>query len=265
MFKTVEYGTGVKRKFTLRPYTCKQEREIVIAFTINEENLTEENLISTLESLNDCFKEDLRIEELNIDEVKFLLLSLRSLAIGEECNIKNQCPHCKQAFDSTIDIGGMLINSTSKESSIKLGDFLFNFKETFNDNEMIDYISDIIHEEKSIINREDINIIIENLSFEDYDKLEEFIKSSRTKFNFKYTGKCPYCNEPIIFNFGTTEFILRSMSEDSFVSFYKTISDIVYFGKYSKLDVDSMFPFERNILSGMLQKTIEELKNAKPA
>jgi hypothetical protein len=265
MFKIVEYGSGIKKKFTLSPYTCKEEREIVISFTINEENLTDKNLRMTLEHLKGCIKEDFEVDELNIDEVKFLLLSLRSLAIGEECNIKNQCPHCKQAFDYVIDIGGMLNDSNCNEEYVKLDNFVFYFRETFNDNEMNDFISKIIFQEHSIINREEINKIIDDLDFDDYDKLEEFVKNSRTIFNFKFIGKCQYCEEPISFNFGGVDFILKSLSEDSFVSFYKTISDIVYFGKYSKLDVDSMFPFERNILTGMLQKTIEELKNAKPA
>ena len=49
------------------------------------------------------------------------------------------------------------------------------------------------------------------------------------------------------------------MSEDSAASMYQTYNDFVFHGKYSKLDIDSMYPFERTILISLLNKTIEEM------
>ena len=52
------------------------------------------------------------------------------------------------------------------------------------------------------------------------------------------------------------------MSEDSLMTLYKSYNHLVFFGHYSKQDIDDMLPFERVIFIGLLNKTKEDLSNA---
>jgi hypothetical protein len=58
------------------------------------------------------------------------------------------------------------------------------------------------------------------------------------------------------------KYVIDCLSEDSLVSFYKSITNLVYFGHFSKLDIDSMFPFERSIYNGLVQANINEYNNS---
>jgi hypothetical protein len=49
------------------------------------------------------------------------------------------------------------------------------------------------------------------------------------------------------------------MSEDSLMSIYQTYNDLTFFGKYTKQDIDTLYPFERTILISLLNKTREDM------
>jgi hypothetical protein len=56
------------------------------------------------------------------------------------------------------------------------------------------------------------------------------------------------------------DFIIDNMSEETLSSIYKLYNDFVYGSKYTKQDIDTMYPFERQILISLLNKTNEENK-----
>ena len=44
------------------------------------------------------------------------------------------------------------------------------------------------------------------------------------------------------------------------MSIYRTYNDMCMFGNYNKKDIDSLYPFERTILIGLINKTREDMK-----
>ena len=58
-----------------------------------------------------------------------------------------------------------------------------------------------------------------------------------------------------------TNFIIKAMSTESLGSMYNTYTNLTYFGHYTKLDIDSMYPFERTFLITNLNK-LKEKENA---
>ena len=58
-------------------------------------------------------------------------------------------------------------------------------------------------------------------------------------------------------------FVISSLSEDSLISLYKTISNLIFHGQYTKTDIDNMIPFERSIFVSLLETNLKELQEAR--
>ena len=56
------------------------------------------------------------------------------------------------------------------------------------------------------------------------------------------------------------DYIIEIMSDDTLMSLYKSYNFLIYFGHHTKEGVDSMYPFERSIFIGLLNKTKEDLE-----
>lgn len=263
MFSKISYGNGnFKKSFIFKPYTSKDERELLISFSLNEEKIDEEYLRKTLKFLSEFIDPKPNIDELSINEVKLLLLKLRGISVGEEIPVSDTCPHCGQPDDFNLNLENLIQNGTV-EPIFERDDYKIILKDTFIDSsEMIDYIYSINFNDQNLINSEDILLFIDNMSPEDYDSLNEVINNFKVTFNFYNYIKCIKCGEEIKRKMESPLFISSIMTEDSLLSFYTTISDMVYYGKYTKQDIDSMFPFERNVLYGMLKTKIDEYNQA---
>jgi hypothetical protein len=48
------------------------------------------------------------------------------------------------------------------------------------------------------------------------------------------------------------------VSENTLFELYQFYNNLKFFGNYSLLEIDSMYPFERPIFMGLLNKTIDE-------
>jgi len=274
MFRLVKYGTGaVKREISVFPYNSEMEREVLISSAIRG---FEENGL-TVKDIYFYFEENFKpfIEDVSEEEMKFLLFNLRGISVGEEIPQKISCKNCQKVTDSPLVIADLIKMPLSSDNDIKLNKVNFYFKDTFQNSKEEDYIFKVELREENIpqnlkgkikvINSKDKTVIkdcIDNLSLEDYNSLLSFIKESRTYFEFFNIKTCPYCGTNIKIKMDSTEFVIENLSEDSLVSFYKSVSDMNYFGKFTKEDIYKMLPFERNIYSGLLQVQIEEYKNA---
>lgn len=259
MFKTLEYGVGhFKKKFVLRPYTTKQELDILIACTLNEEP----NPYEILTNLNGCISTSEDLQNLNGDEVKLLLLSLRSISVGESVEHKGKCPHCGKPYDTELALDD-LFELENDSGEIILNGVKFYIK----DDEIFKIEAKSNLNGIGLINSKDKTIIqdvIDNLSFEDYDQLLEFIKSSKMKFKFFNLIHCLFCSGEILINMSKNSYILDILSEDTLVSLFKSVADMVHFGKYTKEDIYKMYPFERNIYRGLLEAQLQEYKQTNP-
>ena len=87
----------------------------------------------------------------------------------------------------------------------------------------------------------------------------ELVKKNVTTFSMIKESKCMNCQHTHYFDVSGKDYVINSLSEDTIMSLYQTISDLVFFGKDTKIDIDSMIPFERSLFVGILNKIREEL------
>ena len=86
------------------------------------------------------------------------------------------------------------------------------------------------------------------------------IKRNQVKYNFVKKCSCLKCKSENSFYIGDIKYIIESLSEDTLMSMYRTYNDMCMFGNYNKRDIDSLYPFERTILIGLINKTREDMK-----
>lgn len=267
MFRRLTYGYGASKKtFVLSPYTVKEERDILVACTLNEED--DKNDFG-IDYVFDYLKSHIEPFDASIskDEKKLILYNLRGISVGDEIQIKNICPFCSKGHESALDISSFIFQPESTDEYFSTEDLNFYFKDAYikfdeNPEDFIYCISNVYGSINST-DKFEIKEIIEDLEINKYDELIEFIKKNITVFNFSNTKECPYCKEEVRFKMSEDTYILDTLSEDTLVSYYKTVTDLVFHGKFSKLDIDSFYPFERNIYVGLIQSTIDEYNKAK--
>lgn len=217
------------KKFEITPYNTKQEKEILLLSMIST---------PTLEAaLHICGIADNIIASLSEQEKIAMLYKFRMVSVGDDLSLKFTCKHCKTSSDNVLNIADII-----EESNITNPLISDRFKTLTEDNF-----------------QEFINKDIDELEIDEYEKLFEETKSSITKFNFKKPIICQKCSKENHISIEKPEFVIDNLSEDTIMSLYQTYNDLTYFGKYTKQDIDTLYPFERTILISLLNKTREDL------
>jgi len=222
MKKIIKYGN---KTFELDSYTSAQEKDLLLA-------TSGDYTLSTLfDILKPCIKGD--VENLTDNEVKMLLVELRNISVGETFSLIKKCNKCSEKFDFTISFEGI------EEGNLKPFNGI-NFKDALTDeyNDFVDFD-------------------IDELDIQEYDELINYIDENKTKFNFTSITTCPFCNTKNEV-FLTDSLLGNNMSEDTLQNYYQTIANMIYHGHYSKLDIDSMLPFERSIYLSLLNEEIKK-------
>mgnify|MGYP003973076667 CR=1 FL=1 len=216
------------RSFDITPYTTAQEKDFLLLGSLEDTDL--DSGLKILNIANDI------IDSLHKAEKIALLFKHRSVSVGDELNIKYTCSECKQVNESQISIGEMIIPGIPDE------DVIDQYKPLTDDN-LQDFVK----------------FSIDEMDLDEYDLLRQRISNAITKFDFLRDTACIQCKTVKYFDISKDDNILDSMSDDSLMSIYQLYNDLTFHGKYSKLDIDSMYPFERTIFVGLLNKTREEL------
>ena len=234
--KILEY---CNKKIFLTAFNSAVEKDLLLYISTND-NASLDAVFWMLRNNIEPFGEYSDYEKLAI------ITELRSISVGEVYELKMKCQHCQQRFEFGVQLNNII-------QSGKLGNS-GNSKD-FKGIKVIEAFS-------SNYNDFCPGIDIDDLDTDIYDELIEYIEDNKTKFNFSKDVKCEHCQKinTIVFN---KDILFKNISEDSIENYYKTISSLVYNGKYSKLDLDSMLPFERNIYLGLLNEEIKAHKNAK--
>jgi hypothetical protein len=217
------------KSFSLKPYITSQEKDFLLASTLGEPSLDD--------ALRICEVHDDVISSLSKSEKIAMLWKLRELSVGDEIHLKFKCVHCNNGNENALRIDEIVEDSKITDERI-----VDNFNE-FSEDNFQDFV----------------NIDLEELEIDEYEKLLEETKNTVTKFNFRKPIICQKCGKTNYYNINKPEFIIDNMSEDSLMSIYQTYNDLNYFGQYTKQDIDSLYPFERTILIGLLNKTREDL------
>ncbi len=216
----------LNKEFNLEPYTSKQEKDLILLPDFAEK---EELLDKALEVLN------FNPKGLSENEKKVILYKFREISVGDKVTTKFTCPHCGQTQEQEISISNLITEPIKKSKYIK--------NPLTNSNNIFDYFKNI-----------------DDLDWCKFEELKDNLKDYIVSFNFKRKCNCIKCKEENTIDISDNDFIIHSLSELSYSGIMTTYTNLVYYGHYSKLDVDSMYPFERFILERMLEKEIEALR-----
>lgn len=221
------------KKILISPYCTEKEKDLLIMSSFEIYDLNE--ILRVL-----GVKKKIR-NSLSENEKKVLLYKFREISVGDEINIKFKCSECKQPNEAGISCSDTLVVSEDRDSSIKILD-----KEVTDDN---------LHEFVEMSESE-----IDELDLDEYELLVKKIKDNQVRYNFVKKCKCIKCGFDNSFYIGDIKYIIESLSEDTLMSIYRTYNDMCMFGNYTKRDIDSLYPFERTIMIGLINKTREDMK-----
>lgn len=215
------------KTFSISPYTTAQEKEILLAssFEVND-------VEKIFDILN--FKPEV---ELTDDEKKAILYKFREVSLGDEIDIKFVCDACGQGNDGILEASNFVKPGKRNDPDIK------KIVQTFTEDKMHEYV----------------DIDVDDLDIDEYEKLKQRIIDNQIEIDFIKECKCLKCGTHKKFDMSDTKYIIDVMSEDTLMTLYKSYNFLIFFGKYTKLDIDSMYPFERSIFIGLLNKTKEDL------
>lgn len=224
---TLKY-TYSGKEFVITPYNTNQEKQILLL-----------DLLGSEDQINGALRiigvQDDVIESLSEKEKIALLYKYRTVSIGDEIALGYKCKHCKTPNEVGLDINDLVTSNNITNDKI-----VDQFKKVTEDN-----INDFL------------NVDIDDLDLDEYDQIFNEVRQSITKFNFVRESSCIKCHETNYIDIEKD--VIKYMSEDTLMSMYQTYNDLTFFGKYTKQDIDSLYPFERTILIGLLNKTREEL------
>lgn len=228
----IEYKYG-NRKFNISPYDTKTQKDIVIFSELcsdfNEEAVN--NILSIL---------GIQYNHLTLDEKLALLYKIRSISVGEKLIVNSICPNCKNKQMFELDISDIVIQPEIVDDKI-----IDNYQE-FREEDIQSYVN------------EDVN----ELDLDEYDRLIDKIKRSIVKFNFLHDVRC-VCGQSFKINLKDIKLCIKSLSDESLKAIYESYNNLTYYSHYTKMDVDSMYPFERAILIAMLNETIKKINESR--
>ena len=242
------YGSKYGSKdIIVKQYNTKQEKDILIMLMQNI-NHVHFNILD--EALKIIDYSDELIASLTDNEKRIVLLKCRELSVGDDICFNFSCNKCKKINMATARVDDFFTNRIDADHKIlELDDF--KIVELYGDVqcELNNYIVD---KHGNNINDDDLD----ELDSVVYEDLFDEIKNHTIKFTTEIVGYCS-CGNNVKINL-SDRFVVENMSEDTIHSMYKTYSDLIYYGNYSKQDIDSLIPFERTIFVGMLNATKKE-------
>ena len=186
------------------------------------------------------------------EEIKLAaLLKVREISNGSDCHLKYKCPKCKRITESVILLEDMLDFS------------LFDRVERFRDLKLKDL------ETLGDLNLKDINMLDSLKYFEEPPQLTDLndlkdltlsLKARFPKFKSNMTCRCVLCDFENLVDVNR-QFVIKSLSSQSIAAMYQTYNKLVING-FTKIDVDSMLPFEREIQSNLIDQYIQKLRGS---
>lgn len=221
------------KRILIQPYNTEKEKDLLIMSSFEVYELDE--ILRVLEVDSDI------IHSLSENEKKILLYKFREISVGDEITVKYKCTSCKSHNDAVLSCSDLIQSPEELNPEIKILDI------EVNDENIYDFLYKSPEE-------------IDNLDIDEYENLIELIKLNQVKYNFVKKCTCMKCKQENSFYIGDIKYIIESLSEDTLMSIYRTYNDMCMFGNYNKRDIDSLYPFERTILIGLINKTREDMK-----
>lgn len=219
-----EIGT---KKFLLEPYRTYQEKDILLASSFGANDFDR-----IFEIIGFDYK-----GHLSDNEKKAILYKYREISLGDEVDVKFKCDKCGQGNVGVLDASNFVIPSKRNDDDVKKLD---------------------IPVQDSTLQRF-VDFDVDELDIDEFEELKQRVQDNQISFDFIRKIKCMKCGTEKKFDLSSLEYIIEIMSDDTLMTLYKSYNFLIYFGHHSKKGIDSMYPFERSIFIGLLNKTKEDL------
>ena len=228
-----DFGYTIK----IEPYTVAQEKELLFLETYYPE--FDDDI---LDAALDILKVDSKLySKLSHDEKVILLYKYREVSVDEKFAIQCVCPSCKMPIETEINITNIVKKAELKSDFVRDLKRLPENEEDFQNNFLINY---------------------EDLDIDTYENIYENISKYQTTNNFIRKFKCLSCSHESYINLNSNKMVISSLSESSIESIYNFYENLIFTGKWSKKDIDSLLPFERVIFSSLYNESVKKHNEA---
>ena len=228
-----DFGYTIK----IEPYTVAQEKELLFLDTYYPEYNDD-----ILDAALDILKLDSKIySKLSHDEKVILLYKYREVSVDEKFAIQCVCPSCKMPIETEINITNIVKRAELKSDFVRDLKRLPENEEDFQNNFLINY---------------------EDLDIDTYENIYENISKYQTTNNFIRKFKCLSCSHESYINLNSNKMVISSLSESSIESIYNFYENLIFTGKWSKKDIDSLLPFERVIFNSLYNESVKKHNEA---
>lgn len=215
------------KTFLISPYTTYQEKKILLSSSFDIQDF--DRIFEILDFTSE--------HELTDDEKKVILYKFREVSLGDEIDIKFTCDNCGQGNDGVLEANTFAKPGKRNDPDIK------KMQGKVTEDNMQDYV----------------DFDVDELDIDEYEALKQRIIDNQTTISFIKECRCLKCGTFKKFDLSSPKYIVEIMSDDTLMTLYQSYNFMVFFGKYSKSDIDKMYPFERSIFIGLLNKTKEDL------
>jgi Zn finger protein HypA/HybF involved in hydrogenase expression len=220
MMKTPVYNITVpssKKQVNFRPFLVKEEKALLIAQESEDTKVMVETLKSIILS---CIQGDINPNELAIFDYEYLFTQIRAKSVGEIAELVFLCDTCNdekarvikqidisksevvvpekhiKKIDLFDDVGVMMkypnLDTLQKIEKMQKGDINIIFDLVGDCIEYIYNSTEVFHIKEQ--SKEDITKFLENLTQEQFGKLEAFF-NHMPKLSQKVEYDCPVCNK----------------------------------------------------------------------
>lgn len=228
-----DFGYTIK----IEPYTIAQEKELLFLDTYYPEYNDD-----ILDAALDILKVDSKIySKLSHDEKVILLYKYREVSVDEKFAIQCVCPSCKMPIETEVSITNIVNKAELKSDFVRDLKRLPENEEDFQKNFLTSY---------------------EDLDIDTYENIYENISKYQTTNNFIRKFKCLSCSHEPYINLNSNKMVISSLSESSIESIYNFYENLIFTGKWSKKDIDSLLPFERVIFSSLYNESVKKHNEA---
>jgi len=209
-----------KKEIKIKPFKVGDEKVLLIAVESDDTK----QIVDSLKRVVDNCVDGEEVENLSSYDLEYLFLKIRSKSVGETSKINVKCPSCDTANEFTVDLQQLEVRGLENfNTTIKINDELvFEMSQP-----KIDFFVDLDSGIESIMNyivksvktvyygeevieitdadHEDIQNIIEQLTSEQFSKIQDYVTSiPKVSYDVNYT--CKHCSTE-------TNTVLEGMSD----------------------------------------------------
>lgn len=225
------------KPYTVKPFTSKTEKSILeFGVMMDDEDLIFDNVCRLLEVPDD----------LSLQLKLAYIYKAREISFGSDLTIRFKCPKCGQIAESVIMLEDLLSWDHLKD--------------------VPEYLQDLELKNKDVTYSEIVKLPVtaaweyfgarKPASLAEAVKYAVALKSKVPVLKESLNAKC-FCGYQKPVNLHNKKFCLDSLSEHTASTMLQTYNTLVFNG-FTKLDVDSMFPFEREIHMGLFKEKTEK-------